>query len=257
MRDIQPIPKGRIRTIFTRVVGEPRNPKGWVRDPKTGLYLKIGFSRNMIVLAGLSAAMKWMQYGHASAGGTVRYMEVGTGNTIPSKSDTALVAAVERVAIASWDNDDIDSDPPTMIAHYLFDTDEGNGALMECGLFQNASGAPMYCRGLFGIGEISGATKADPCVITAPSHGLSSEDKILIQNVAGMTELNDNSYYVDVLSVDTLGLYTDADLTSSVDSSAYGTYTEASPDIDTWKKVIPKSTSETLTIDYTIIHPAD
>lgn len=43
---------------------------------------------------------------------------------------------------------------------------------------------------------VSGATSADPCVITATSHGFSDGDKVLFSDVLGMSELNGNSYLV-------------------------------------------------------------
>lgn len=235
----------------------PEYPPGWKLDPKSGLYLKRSVQKNMIVLAGLSMMAKSIQYGHADQGKSIRYIEVGSGSTFPAKTDTALETAVLRVAISSWDNTDIASDPVVMIATYLFGTAEANAALMECGLFQESSGAPMFCRGLFGWGPISGATNANPCVVTSVGHGLSGGEKILIENVAGMTELNDNAYFVDVLTADTFALYLDSGLSSSVDSSGYGAYSEASPDIDTWKLIIPKTVAETLTLNYSLTYPAE
>ena len=37
---------------------------------------------------------------------------------------------------------------------------------------------------------ITGATQANPCVITAVAHGFSSGDRVSISDVVGMTELN-------------------------------------------------------------------
>lgn len=249
--------QGRIFTKRERSLIPECWPKGWLRDPRTGLYLKYSRGHNMIVLAGLGMMAKSIQYGHADQGKSIRYMEVGTGSTFPTKSDTALETAALRVEIDSWDNTDIASDPVVMIASYLFDTTEANAALMECGLFQESAGAPMFCRGLFDYGYISNATQDDPCVITSIAHGLSGGEKILIENVSGMTELNDNQYYVDVLTADTFALYTDSGLTTSVDSSGYGAYVTASPDLDTWKLIIPKTSAETLTVNYSLTFPAD
>lgn len=256
MKDRTSLIKGRISTIRARR-SEPEYPPGWFWDRRSGLYLKHSRGRNMIVLAGLSMMAKSIQYGHADEGKTIRYMEVGSGSTLPDKTDTALETAVLRVAISSWDNADIASDPVVMIASYLFGTSEANAALMECGLFQESAGAPMYCRGLFAYGGISNASQADPCVITSVGHNLSGGEKVLIEGVSGMTELNDNAYFVDVLTADTFALYTDAGLTASVDSSAYGAYSTASPDVDTWKLIIPKTVAETLTINYSQTFPAD
>ena len=43
---------------------------------------------------------------------------------------------------------------------------------------------------------ISGATQANPCVVTATSHGFSNGDEIYIASVVGMTELNGKYYKV-------------------------------------------------------------
>lgn len=70
---------------------------------------------------------------------------------------------------------------------------------------------------------ITGATQADPCVITAVAHGFSSGDKIEITDVSGMTELNTNFYLITVLTDDTFSLQDlDGD---DVDSTGFGAYT--------------------------------
>jgi hypothetical protein len=65
--------------------------------------------------------------------------------------------------------------------------------------------------------RITGATKANPCVISATAHGFTDGDTVYINNVAGMTELNGNSYTVAGATTDTFQL-------SATDSSAYTTY---------------------------------
>jgi ubiquitin-activating enzyme E1-like protein len=70
---------------------------------------------------------------------------------------------------------------------------------------------------------ITGATKANPCVITAASHGFSTGDTVTISNVGGMTQLNTNRYIITVVDANSFSLN---DLFGNpVDSSAYGTYT--------------------------------
>lgn len=67
---------------------------------------------------------------------------------------------------------------------------------------------------------ITGATNDDPVVITAPSHGLSTGTRITIQDVNGLSTstttgtytivsslVNDQSFYIDVLSPNTFALY--------------------------------------------------
>lgn len=65
---------------------------------------------------------------------------------------------------------------------------------------------------------ITGATKANPCVITSNAHGLSNGTSVLIYDVAGMTELNGNTYTVANADTNTFEL-------SGTDSSGYTTYT--------------------------------
>lgn len=65
---------------------------------------------------------------------------------------------------------------------------------------------------------ITGATKADPCVITSPNHGLFSGQAITIRGVQGMTQLNTSAYYrVTVIDANSFSI--------SIDSTNFGTYT--------------------------------
>lgn len=65
--------------------------------------------------------------------------------------------------------------------------------------------------------SIIGATKANPCVITAPDHGFENGNQVYISSVSGMTQLNGNYYTVANKTADTFQL-------QGVDSSGYGTY---------------------------------
>lgn len=69
---------------------------------------------------------------------------------------------------------------------------------------------------------ISGATKANPCVITATSHGFATGDTVTISAVVGMTQLNTNRYIITVIDANSFSL---SDLFGDpVNSSAFGTY---------------------------------
>ena len=70
---------------------------------------------------------------------------------------------------------------------------------------------------------ISGATAANPVVLTTTVHGLSDSDKVSISGVVGMTQLNGNVYYAKVTgySTTTFALYSDSALTTTVDGSGY------------------------------------
>jgi ubiquitin-activating enzyme E1-like protein len=67
-------------------------------------------------------------------------------------------------------------------------------------------------------GRISGATQANPCVITSPNHGLLTGRQITIGDVKGMTELNGGFYTISFLTVNTFEL-------DGIDSSAFNAYT--------------------------------
>lgn len=66
--------------------------------------------------------------------------------------------------------------------------------------------------------NITGATKANPCVITCVDHPFINGQQIPISGVGGMTQLNGNTYTVANKDTDTFEL-------SGINSSAYTTYT--------------------------------
>jgi len=65
---------------------------------------------------------------------------------------------------------------------------------------------------------ITGASKADPCVITIEGHGYSTGDIVTIAGVGGMIELNDELYKITKIDADTFSL-------DDIDSTLYTTYT--------------------------------
>lgn len=70
---------------------------------------------------------------------------------------------------------------------------------------------------------ISGATQADPVVITATAHGYSDGDSIWIQDVKGMTELNYKKYKIKNKTTNTFELTDENDV--NIDGTGYGAYT--------------------------------
>ena len=69
----------------------------------------------------------------------------------------------------------------------------------------------IVCNGTVQLGtktvkNITGATQADPVVITSASHGFSDGDSVYIAGVQGMTELNGNCYKVAGKTTDTFQL---------------------------------------------------
>jgi len=80
-------------------------------------------------------------------------------------------------------------------------------------------------------GSITGATQANPVVVTSGSHGLTTGDRVYIEGVVGMTELNNFLYTVTVLSANTFELAyidgVDVDGTGFTAYSSGGTWFEA------------------------------
>ena len=73
---------------------------------------------------------------------------------------------------------------------------------------------------------ITGATAANPVVITSSAHGLSDSDLVSISGVVGMTEINAQTYYAKVTgySTTTFALYSNSALSTTVDGSGYTAY---------------------------------
>lgn len=71
--------------------------------------------------------------------------------------------------------------------------------------------------------DISGATKADPVVITtSTAHGFILGDKVKIDNVGGMTDLNTNIYVVTSPTAFSFQLYDENG--NPIDGTSFGTY---------------------------------
>ena len=72
---------------------------------------------------------------------------------------------------------------------------------------------------------ISAVTKANPGVVTTTQDNFFTDGtEVTITNVLGMTQLNGNSYYVNVLTSNTFSLYSDSGLSTPVDTTGYTTY---------------------------------
>jgi hypothetical protein len=72
---------------------------------------------------------------------------------------------------------------------------------------------------------ITDATRANPVVITMTGHGYSNGQVVqAVTGVVGMTQLNGNDYYANNVTANTVELYSDAGLTTSVDGTGYSAY---------------------------------
>ena len=74
--------------------------------------------------------------------------------------------------------------------------------------------------------NITDVTNDNPIAITtATAHGLITGNQILISEVGGITEINGNDYYVEVVDSTSFYIYQDSARTIPVNGTTYGTYT--------------------------------
>ena len=75
------------------------------------------------------------------------------------------------------------------------------------------------------VAYIQNVTKANPAVVTTTQDNFLTDGvEVTITDASGMTQLNGNSYYVDVLTSNTFALYSDPSLTTGINSTGFGTY---------------------------------
>ena len=108
--------------------------------------------------------------------------------------------------------------------------------------------------------NISSISQANPCIVTtSTSHGFVTGTKVSISDVSGMTEINNSSFFVRVLTDTSVELYTDNDLRLTANSQGYSAFTsggsiehKGGPDIIT----ITGSASNPIDIDNDILGKA-
>jgi len=93
--------------------------------------------------------------------------------------------------------------------------------------------------------SITGATQANPCEITATSHGRSNGDLVYIDGVSGMTELNGGIYTVANASANTFEL-------SGVNSTGYTAYSTGG---SVYGGIVPQFTTSSGSEIVTVVFP--
>ncbi len=208
-------------------------------DAETERVIMHGKNHNLIVRLGLA---RWCNAIFVSPSSLVTQCGVGSGTTPPVTTDTALTTETLVKAFTSTSDTGLTGDTPYKEIVTQFLTSEANANLTEWGLFH--ADDVLFNHARFGSGVITGATTADPVVITDADHGLTSGTRILISGVVGTTQLNGNRYYISSLSSSTFSLYNDEALTDTVDGSGFTTYSSGG----TWIIDIPKTSSKVLFI---------
>lgn len=92
--------------------------------------------------------------------------------------------------------------------------------------------------------SITGATQANPVVITAASHGYSNGDRVLITDVAGMVELNNREFTVANKTANTFEL-------SGVNGSGYTAYSSGGTSSKIVEIASPYGANDIFSLDFT------
>lgn len=108
--------------------------------------------------------------------------------------------------------------------------------------------------------NITGATQANPVVITSVAHGFSTGDEVYIGGVAGMTQLNTRNFLITVLTADTFSLQTLQGV--NVDGTGYGAYVIGGIAAPPYEVATPWLAADLYDLNYaqsgdilTIVHP--
>jgi hypothetical protein len=97
---------------------------------------------------------------------------------------------------------------------------------------------------------ITGASQADPCVITIASHTFVTGDIIKIDDVVGMTELNDRFYEVTYINTSTFSIGVDSTKMTAYSSAGTAIRQEAlSEYVDGYTYDVPSDYLRALSID--------
>ena len=92
---------------------------------------------------------------------------------------------------------------------------------------RNSSGQLTIAASVGGVSKsISAITQGNPArVTTTNAHGYTEGTPVTIVDVVGMTNLNGNEYFMDVIDSTNFDLYTDELLSTGVNSTSYPAYT--------------------------------
>lgn len=130
--------------------------------------------------------------GGAVVGGTVAgvtsLVDVCKLAMVAIGADPAKVVDVSTISTSSSKEDQLCNLVVTTARRAVLEDAKGNWQFAK--RFQQLTYADGYSESGYDSVAISGITQADPCVITAAAHGFLNGQLVVIEDVAGMTELN-------------------------------------------------------------------
>ena len=95
---------------------------------------------------------------------------------------------------------------------------------------------------------ISAITNASPAHVTTAAHGYADGDEVYISGVAGMTEINNRWFKIDVTSATEFDLYEMDGVTAS-NSAHFGTYTSGGTSARVYEITTPYTSADVLLLD--------
>jgi len=113
----------------------------------------------------------------------------------------------------------------------------------------NRDNAEESLRGTGSSFNISAITKANPCVVTATSHGVSNGDEIHLSGIGGMTELNGDRFKARAISTHTITLTDTAG--NDIDSTNFTTYTSGGAALIAYDEIANGAATADNTITWT------
>ncbi len=109
--------------------------------------------------------------------------------------------------------------------------------------------------------SITGATKANPVVITSSSHGLSNGDEVYIDGLGGMTEVNNRNYLVANVTTNTFRLQNL--FGENIDGTGFTAYTSGGSATKIYEETTPYAAADIFDLRFAqsadvmyIVHPS-
>ena len=138
-----------------------------------------------------------------------------------------------------------DSSQPTRLIPFEFNTEQTYALEFGPNAIRFHRDTGQIVEGAAGI---SGATQANPVVVTANGHGYGNGDEVFVSGVAGMAELNGRNFRVASATANSFALL---DLGgSSVDGSGYAAYQSGGQSQRVYEIASPYAANEVFDIGY-------
>ncbi len=176
----------------------------WQRSPSSMLWTRLGTGElTSLTLDRNNSIVAW---GRHPRDGVLKSLAIVSGDA--SNGEDTIYLCMQRVI------NGVTKQYIEVMHPQRRPADEKNYHFVDCGKIFDYSATQD---------SMTGATKANPVVVTAGAHPFVNDDKIRITGVVGMTELNGNVYTVKNKAADTFELY-DEPGTTPVNGLAFGTY---------------------------------